>query len=337
MGRHTRSVGRAFALVELVVVVGVVGAACVLMMVGSVDARRRARLSGSVENLRLYATGMSAYGADSADRVATFSWRAGVNYGFGGVAPSDMQAAANQAIDIIRRRAGRTELQPLSSWVPHLLYNHLVLVDYLGQELPARWAVSPGDVTRIAWQRDPRNFASLNPQSRPFSVGDGSQAARWPYSSSYEMPPAFYSPDQASGSVQTISQASTHNTYIVPANPTMGTRVMSEVLYPSHKAMMYETVQRFFGPRQAYFAYEEARVPVLMADGSVGVRGTESCNRGFQPNTPTSPSPTSFNYQPDLGYEPATLSGAAQDVVFGHMRWTRRGLLGRDFGAAQVP
>lgn len=328
---------RGYVMGELVIAGGVVLLACVILCVASSDHRRRARLGGSIENLRQFATSSSAYSADSADRVPTFSWRAGVNYGFGGVAATDIMAAGNQAIDIIRRRGSRPELQPIQSWIPHLLYNHLVLIDYLGQDLPARWSVSPGDTTRVAWQRDPRNIGALPVTSRPSSVGDGTLAARWAYSSSYEMAPAWFSPDEAVGSVQTISQSSTHNTYIIPTSFPLGTRVMSEVLYPSHKAMVYETVQRFFGARQAYFAYEEARVPVLMADGSVGVRGTESCNRGFQPNTPTSQSPTTFSYTPDLGFEPATLSGQSQDMVVGHMRWTKRGLRGRDFGAAQVP
>jgi type II secretory pathway pseudopilin PulG len=332
--RHART---AYALLELVIAIGVLLVIAAILAVAADGTRRRGRLAGSIENLRQYATAYHAYTHDSMDRIATFSWRAGVNYGFGGVAANDQQAAANQAVDIIRRLGNRPELGTINSWIPHLLYNHLVLADYMGDELPMRWAVSPGDLPRLAWQRDPRRFTELSVNSRPASPGSGSAAARWPYSSSYEIPPAFFTPDQAEGAVQTVTQANTHNTYFVPGNAPFGRRTMSEIAFPSQKAMTYEGVQRFFGPRQAFFAYEEARIPVLMADGSAGIRTTDFCNRGFQPNTPSSPSPTAFTYQPDLGFEPATLSGQQSDVVTGHMRWTRRGLGGRDFGGPEAP
>jgi hypothetical protein len=109
------------------------------------------------------------------------------------------------------------------------------------------------------------------------------------------------------------------------------------VRYPSHKAMMYETNQRFFGSRELFFMYPEARVPVLMADGSAGVRSIKQSNPGFQPNMPTDPNPTRVLYTPELSWETPTASGEASETVNGGIRWTRSGLRGRDFAGPEVP
>jgi hypothetical protein len=101
--------------------------------------------------------------------------------------------------------------------------------------------------------------------------------------------------------------------------------------------MMYEKEQRFFGPRHAFFLHTEARVPVLLADGSAGIRTTNHSNDGFYPITPQNPTPTRVNYAPELSWEAPTLNGGVNEFVNGHIRWTRSGLLGRDFGGPEVP
>src|SRR6185295_177431 len=96
--------------------------------------------------------------ADNEDRVFSFSWRQGERHvdPDGYVYPaasSDLQAAADQAVSIIRRRAGRPDMTAVFNWIPHIFYNYLALVDYLGRPLPAEFAVSPSDHTVLAWQR----------------------------------------------------------------------------------------------------------------------------------------------------------------------------------------
>jgi hypothetical protein len=224
--------------------------------------------------------------------------------------------------------------------VPHLFYGHLVLADYLQQALPAPGYVSPGDHNRLAWQRNPATlFCQLT--NRPNVGSCGPNEARWPYSSSYEQGIAFWCPDGTytgpNGTVNTVSQASTHFQFTVPSGVPFGRRLLSEVTYPSQKAMVWEQVQRFYGKRELFFAYAEARVPVMFVDGSVSVRNTQDCNNGFNPNTPSSPSVTNFAYTPDPNWEPPTANGAPSENVIGHMRWTRTGIRGRDFGGAEVP
>ncbi len=214
-------------------------------------------------------------------------------------------------------RGNRPDIQPITTWLPHILYTHLVLIDYLDQELPAKWVVSPGDVTRLAWQRDPVNFDALPTSGRP-SGASGNIGARWPYSSSYETPPPSSLPTKTEGSAQTVTQAAQHNQYNIPAGDGwLGRRLLSEIAFPSQKAMTYESVQRFFGPRQAFCLYQEARVPVMTADGSASIRTTSFTNQGFNPNTPTSPLPTTTAYTPDLNWESATLNGTPAENVLG--------------------
>lgn len=319
----------AFALIEVLVSLAIVAALLTVFALSAADSRRAASLGDSINNLKQYAWAGSAYTGDCAERVWTFSWRAGTSqpseYGDLQFAPTDLDAAACQAADIIRRRHNGN-FPRISAWVPHIMTSHLVLADQFNLPLPLPWVASPADVNRLAWQRWPNNPVPL-PLGPPENV-------RWVYSSSYEFGPAFWSRDQRQGSQNTVEQSSTHNTYIILSGVILGDRSLTQVVYPSRKAMVWESHQRFFGPRTAFYAYPEARVPVLTVDGSVVARASSEANDGFSPNNPTSPFPTRFTYSP-LNYESPALPGVSA-VVAGKMRWTRGGLTGRDFGAPEV-
>src|SRR5690606_31909379 len=117
------------------------------------------------------------------------------------VASTDLIAATIQAIDILHRRAdrgagpGRMTVPP--SWIPHVLYTHLVLQDYLAARLPEKLVVCPEDKHRLNWQKDPielhdRGFWQPY-QEPPGGTGPVPDAQkRWPYSSSYQIVPASY-------------------------------------------------------------------------------------------------------------------------------------------------
>ncbi len=83
-----------------------------------------------------------------------------------------------------------------------------------------------------------------------------------------------------------------------------------------------------------WYLYEEARVPLLLVDGSVSVRRTSDSNHGWNPASPTNEK-IFILYGPSQE-EPPTLSGAPSETVEGHYRWTRRGLKGVDFGGERV-
>jgi hypothetical protein len=272
---------------------------------------------------------MTAYAADSADQVCMFSWRAGQSYSQYpdlNNAPTDNQAAANQAVDILRRRGGRLDIGPFFAWIPHISYSNLVLADYLGSGVPLQIAICPEDKIRLQAAIDPIGFEHCIPPSP--GCGSGSRSA---YGSTYEIQPSFFSADSGN----TVHQATYTNLYYVAG--ILGRRRTSEVHYPSQKAMLYEQHGRHREPRLAFFAYDEAKIPMLAADGSAAVRATADTGLGWDPSRPTDPNPTVMAYLPSPPWETPTLSGQPSDQVVGHYRWTRRGLGGRDFGGPEVP
>jgi hypothetical protein len=158
---------------------------------------------------------------------------------------------------------------------------------------------------------------------------------RQAYFSSYDLGPAFWSPDAGTSQQPTVSQFGSTSTWIVPSNLNYGRRTMAEVRFPSSKGHVWDTFQRELGGRVTFFAHEAARVNALTVDGSVGLRSAASTNPGFQPNNPTSPDPLVLRYAPGAN-EPPAQDPSGQDQVFGRMRWTRWGLRGRDFNGSEV-
>lgn len=318
---------RGLALVDVVATVVVCAILAALLAVSRPRERALGQLGESMSNLREFGVAFEAYGRDNADLVATFGWRAGVTpstYPDLAFAASDFEAAGLQAVDIMRRRGNLTasQLPRQTSWIPHISYPHLALIDYLATSAPWNTAASPGDANQLKWATDPAKWQE-----------NGAPTARHPFASSYELPPAYTcTPDSGPNAVY---QASSHNIYGVPSGARFGGRRMQDVVYPSNKALMYERVQWFFGSRVAFFMYDEARVPVLAADGNVQLRRSAHSNPGWDPRSPNSSNPTALLYSPPA-YEPPALAGVPTTVV-ARMRWTRRALAGRDFDATEVP
>ncbi len=331
---------RGLVIGEVLVAAAAVGIVVVLLLVAGDRQRKAMGLGQSTANLRQFGTAHAQYGNDNAGRVATFSWREGdfgesqypdLNYyarSFGYEPPSA------QAIDIMRRRSGRSmsELPFFSGWNPYILYSHLVLVDYLGGPSPSPWILSPGDKPRQTWRKN---------NSAPDPTAPGS--FRWIHSSSYEFAPAFYGTDfgNTNGTLPTMVQADSYTTYqMVGAFHTVaGKRRYDEVAYPGAKVMMFEQFQRFFGPREAFALYPEARVPALLSDGSVSVRRTGESNLGANPTRPTSALTMSVSYDAGIGaantWDPKPLYFSS-DSLDGRFRWTRYGMRGRDFDGPEV-
>lgn len=324
---------RAFAVADLTVLIALGLVVLALISVMLPQQRRAAQLFESMGQMKELHTGYTTYALDNADFVATFTWRAQTTYNsqwadlrFGS---DELSAAGNQATDLIRRRFNAS--YPITpNWVPHILYSFLVLSDHLNTPVPWRVLASPADTQLLLWQSDPTQWAQF-----------GLPAQRWCFSSSYELGTAFWAKDVTTGNNGGVAPASTHNTYMVlqssapVTNPALGTRRLSEVVYPAQKAMIYDRYQRHFGSRVAFFGYAEAKVPIMAADGAAQVRTTELTNRGFNPQNPTALVPVSYSYSPQAYEPPAPPNTGAN--VFGYYRWTRSGLRGIDFEGAEVP
>lgn len=342
MTRRQRS---GFTLVECAFAGAVVVVALALLGLMAGRTRKLGQLGESMANLRRVGELTGSYAADYQDKMWSYSWRPGmvpadadpdlralVNGG------NDTSAAAAQAIQIIRRRGNEPNFEPVDAWIPHVIYNHLVLVDYAQSSFPVMWMLSPGDRNRVNWATNIPGFRQgVFGQNQPPGNGfppDPSQW-RWSYSGSYDLSYAFYSPDSG----DTVSQGANHTQYFVPnGSNVLGRRTLPEVVYPSQKAMMWDMWGWYFGRRVDFSCIIGARFPVLFADGGAQVRVRKASvyptdvTWGWDPRRPTSLFPLSFLYEP-RSWEPSTPNGQVSITVQAGHRWTRRGLQGRDFDA----
>ena len=168
---------RGFTLIELLVVIAIIALLISILLPSLGTARSSSRRAVCISNMKQFGVGVQGYATDFYDKLVAFTWRKGVDYGFGGVANNANLAAANQAVDIMRRRAERTDMTQIDGWIPFPLYIHLVLNDYLGQRLPEPMVACPEDRLRQLWQRavvpDPLNFHRLAPNNeRPGTRGE---------------------------------------------------------------------------------------------------------------------------------------------------------------------
>ncbi len=298
-------------------------------------ARRAGQASVCLSNLRQFGLASGTYALDFNDRIFSFTWRKGHM----GSAYQDLRnpgtdnaAAAAQAVEIMRDRGDRPDMPAslTSNWIPHVLYTHLVIQDYLSQRLPEKMVVRPGDRDRLDWQNNPAmNFdQGLWLPAQPEPAEEGSK--RWPYSSSYQVVPASY--DRGDAGNRITQQGMLHYQYLVPQDASLGDRRLAEVRFPGQKVLMQDSEDRLRAARRTYYAIPASIVSLLMFDGSVDARKTADANPGWDSNLPNSPGPMRFVYLPRV-WEAPPMGDANQDVVVGYYRWTRGGLGGVDFGA----
>lgn len=347
---HRRSESRmAFTLIELLVVIAIIALLIGILLPTLGEARKTGRNSICQSNLKQMGTATNSYSTDFQDKIASFTVTAVnnpqsliyadlISQAQGG---DDLAAASAQAIKIIRQRADRDDIQPITGWIPHVLYSHLVLQDYLASRLPEKMVVCPEDRLRLLWQTDPRAFdaGAFTP-----SPAGGEGSSRWPYSSSYEFIPASYSNDSVREGT-TVTQAGEHRFYqLVPgtSNPAtqgaLGRRKITQVQFPSQKVHMYDSASRHATKVPVFYAYPEAKQPLLFFDAHVAIERTgtqvaigqppNGANAGFNPASPTSLFPMSFTYAP-ADWEPAARPNLT--TVVGFYRWCRGGLQGIDY------
>jgi hypothetical protein len=180
----------------------------------SAGSRRSAMLAAGDHNLQRFASATTAYAADHADLNWGFSWKKASYDGeklptdwadLQQMNGTDQNACIAQAIDLLRRKAEREDISFIQGWAPHFMYSQLPLYEYLGERFPPLWGVSPADRWRLAWAQDPAGFDQGKFLPMQPSPSNGNK--RWPYGSSYELPPAFYDKGEVGSR---MSQASNH-------------------------------------------------------------------------------------------------------------------------------
>lgn len=358
---------RAFTLIELLVVIAIIALLIGILLPALGKARKSGKTTICFANMQQLGVATHSYASDYQDKLfsftvtpATFQVLAddpsiglqAADLRTQAQSGSDLDAASAQAVYIIRKRSGRSTpavFPAISGWIPNVLYTHLVLQDYMARRLPEKTVVCPEDFARLGWH-DIDRFMQNGAPPQPDATQAGQH--RWPYSSSYEVVPSMYSPDYAPDpNNTTVTQAGFHYLYVVP-NPTnrMGKRKMSEVAFPSQKVQMNDSADRHFrkGRSQLFYAFQDAKVPLLFFDQSVrskrtGVATFDSAsnawkgspaNPGFNPNAPASNFPMNFTYDASgRSWDPQEVVTAS---VQGFYRWCRRGLRGIDFEGYEI-
>ncbi len=364
---------KAFTLIELLVVIAIIALLIGILLPALGQARLAGRKAVDLANQKQMATATSSYASEVRDGMNAFTVQAGRDAAYyNQVMPddpsvglnaadlraqaaggTDLAAASAQAVYILRKRGDRTDIQAIDSWIPHVLYTHLVLQDYLASRLPERLVVSPQDKVRLAWQADPKAFDRGEILPAPSGAPGTNEGKRWPYSSSYEYVPASYSPDRGDApNFSTVTQAGQHRMYQITnaarSAGIMGRRRLSDVAFPSQKVMLYDSSDRYSGKLPIWYAFPTAAPIMTMFDMSVGSRRTgapqalanpavlpEDANEGVDPALPTRAFALQYTYTPELWESPIP-GGATTANCVGFYRWTRGGLKGIDFGGREV-
>jgi prepilin-type N-terminal cleavage/methylation domain-containing protein len=334
---------RAFTLIELLVVIMIIVLLIGILLPAVAKARGAARQSLCLARLEQLGVATHSYASDYLDKIFAFTvtqqsadrltYPDLISQAQGG---DDLAAASAQAIDILRRRTSREtgaeHFDPISAWIPNVLYTHLVLQDYLDQRLPAKLVVCPEDRFRLEWHDwhtfDVDGFAPSQPP-----VNGDSANYRWPYSSSYQIVPASYSPDSIRNGATTVVQAGDTSHYSLVSGSSggntsgwLGKRKLTEVMFPSKKIQMNEDAGRHT-KNWLLYAMDGCTFNGLFFDQHAKAINSAEVLPGFRPDNPHSPLPSIFTYTASPWEAQYPIAGT---MVTLKCRFTRGGLQGSD-------
>lgn len=303
-----------------------------LLCIGAVGLsgnRAAARRDLCAEKIGRIGAGSARFALSNKDFFAGFTWEPGNPVGTN---PATVQQAhADQAVDILRRR-GRPDMPAISGWIADVNYWTLVLVDFESRPLSDAFNICPSHDVLNKWRRNPGAFDQG--QFLPRQPFPSALERRQPYAGSYTQTGAAFDRNQTAFEPESVdarvAYSGFHSLYRTIGAVRLGPSPISSVAFPSSKVHVFDSNQRHYGGLDLYYAYAESRQPMLFFDGSVNVRVSGDANTPWTPNEPNLPTAQAFAYAPPA-WEPGTLSGQSADQVVDRFRWTRDGLLGRDF------
>lgn len=341
--RTTPHARAAFSLIELIIAIAIIALLIAILLPSLGSARESARRTVCASNLRQIGLAHHAYATDFKGFIATFNGDPDL--------PNDSADCAAQAQRIINATLQRSgggavpEFVQQGNTVPHHMFSNLMLVEHMGGQLPTPSVVCPSDAARLDWRSRANSPAALAATPfRPRRSANSLNLAWLPFSTSYQLMPAAWGADVGRNincrQAAVCQQLQEHDSYYDhacgPDKSVWGKRKLDEVRAPAHKVAVADEQQRHYG-RDMYFAYSNARQPLLFWDDSVSIRRTGDARAGWDPAIPENQQASeTFAYRPDLGFESPTLNGQQLELVRGWYKWTRGGLTGVDYGAAEV-
>jgi prepilin-type N-terminal cleavage/methylation domain-containing protein len=343
MSHKSAAFPRAFTLIELLVVIAIIALLIALLLPGLGQARRAARLARCHGNLQQFVMAQHNYAQNFKDTSPAFSWNFGKAYSKWSDlndAATHVQSHANQAVDIVRRMMGDDPYyERITGRMLDRNFSHLPLIDggYFSQVLPEPVVACPDDRNTIIWQQHVGNiFNGLAITGDPDPAATAAFKKLLPFWSTFQFVPNSWSHEHIRYPLyQASGVPGYHLLYYHSGNLThLGPRRLSDVSYPAQKVWVFDLFDRHSFRRPIWHAYEIARQPLMLFDGSVQMRMTKDSNEGWDPNNKLG-GPTVYTYYP-YGNEPPTRSGNPYDMVKGYFRWTRGGLRGVDFAGGEV-
>lgn len=331
---------RGFTLIELLVVIAIIALLIGILLPALGKARGSARTTVCRSNLKQYGVASATFSVENDDTVAGFTWRAGSlpsPYPDLQSAPTDTQAARAQALTIARLKSGREWVNAPGALMPGFRFTHFVLLDSMSGMLPEPASICPEDMTQERREEDGIDSFASNPYT----------AIRY-FESTYETVPYCFTPDSGPQSLSQHNATSPTTIYGLQTSRYISRR-FTDVTFPSGKVHMMDDYDRHFATSShpffedfyhtaangvtyyteeaLYYAFPEAKQPLLFFDGSVVDRVTRDSNPGFDPWNPADPGSSIINWG-----HPMPL----RTTVQGYYRWTRGGLRGIDFGGSEI-